>query len=157
MSSRLFLFALLTLTCLRAADAPKGTKPAIIMSAPAEVVKELFAIEEAWVKAEINHDAATLERILDDQFLTTSASGRTKTKEEFIDQFRGPAKDTSWTQTLEDRIVRADGDTAILVETDTVRQMDQGKEVVTKLRLTVTYIRRNGQWRALAEHFTKVK
>ncbi len=49
-----------------------------------------------------------------------------------------------------------DGDTAVLVGTDTARGVKNGATYTAVYRYTVTYIRREGQWRALAEHIVKV-
>ncbi|MDH4043370.1 MAG: nuclear transport factor 2 family protein [Gemmatimonadota bacterium] len=52
--------------CARAAQAAGA-------SAEAEIV----ALDDAWIDAEVRHDRPALERILDERFLVTFASGRT--------------------------------------------------------------------------------
>jgi ketosteroid isomerase-like protein len=49
-----------------------------------------------------------------------------------------------------------DGDTAVLVGTDTARGTQNGAEYTAVDKYTTTYIRRHGQWRALAEQLVKV-
>ena len=76
-------------------------------------------------------------------------------KETFINNVFGDASDKSLSQDIGDITVRVQGDTAVLVETDTIRGTEGGHPYVTALRLTTTYIKRNGRWAALAEHFAR--
>lgn len=48
-----------------------------------------------------------------------------------------------------------DGDTAVVVGSDTERGMKKGVPFAAVARYTVTYIRRQGQWVALAEHMVE--
>jgi ketosteroid isomerase-like protein len=59
-------------------------------------------------------------------------------------------------QTLTDETVIVDGDTAVVVGTDTLRGTKSGAAHTAVARYTVTYIRRNGQWMALAEHLAEL-
>lgn len=121
-----------------------------------DVKQQLIDLEEVWVTAENTHDTATLHRILDDRFVATWASGKTVDKEAFIKGVTSGDINPTMTQTLTDRTFLIDGDTAVVVETDTVRSTKDGKETIKVYRITVTYIRRNGRWTALAEHMVKV-
>jgi hypothetical protein len=133
-----------------AADGP------VADAAASEAKRELIALEDVWTTAETNHDAATLTRILDDRFLATWPSGRTIDKGAFIKaETTGPI-DRSKSQTLTDRNFIIDGDTAVAVETDTLRSVRDGTPVVWVGRFTLTYIRRNGTWRALAEQAASI-
>src|ERR1039458_4671904 len=49
------------------------------------------------------------------------------------------------------------GDTAVVVETDTLRSATNGQPSTTVYRFTVTYIKRGGHWFALAEHGVAAK
>jgi hypothetical protein len=46
---------------------------------------EVIALSDAWIKAEINQDKGTLERVLDEQFLATLTSGRTIDRRAYIE------------------------------------------------------------------------
>jgi ketosteroid isomerase-like protein len=52
--------------------------------------------------------------------------------------------------------VIVDRDTAVVVGTDTVRGTEKGAPYVVVYRYTVTYVHRQGRWRALAEHLVEV-
>jgi ketosteroid isomerase-like protein len=121
-----------------------------------DVEQVLLELEQEWVAAENHHDAATLRRILDDQFVNTFGTGELLDKEAFIAAVTSGELDPSLSQTLSDRTTVIAGDTAIVVGTDTVRRTREGKTVTTVFRYTVTYIRRQGRWTALAEHMVRV-
>ena len=54
--------------------------------------RQVLDTDSAWANAENRHDIAALDRILDDQCVITSASGRTESKQEFLKQFSGEVK-----------------------------------------------------------------
>jgi hypothetical protein len=70
----------------------------------------------------------------------------------FIKEIVSEDVDPTESQTLTDRRVIIDQDTAVVVGIDTERGTRKGEAYTAVYRYTVTYIRRNGQWIALAEH-----
>lgn len=133
--------------------AGEGTVPATPVR---DDEQQLIALEQEWTWAEGHHDTAMLERILDPQFVGTFGTGKLLERTAFIEAVTEGPFDPTLTQTLTDRTIVINGDTAILVDTDTIRRLKDGQPVEHVFRLTTTYIRRNGQWRALAEHMVRV-
>lgn len=117
--------------------------------------QQVVAIESEWVQAEIHRDAAVLERVLDDRFLINSSKGG------FTDKATAIADVLGWnlvSETITDRTVLVDGDTAIVFGTATFRFAVEGKEdAVSSARYTTAYVKRDGRWRALALHMSPVK
>src|ERR1700754_3413701 len=109
-----------------------------------------------WVTAENTHDAAALNRILDDQFISTYAAGKPTRKAAFIKSLTKGKDDPRQSQSLTDETVVVEGDTAILVGTDTFHRTDHADPDGLALRYTITCIRKNGRWVALAEHIVKI-
>jgi hypothetical protein len=109
-----------------------------------------------WVKAENEHDVAALQRILDDKFITTSGSGAPHDKDYFIKALTKGKADPAQSQSLTDESVVVDGDTAVIVGTDTFHRTDGAAPDGLALRYTITFIRRNARWVALAEHIVKI-
>jgi len=109
-----------------------------------------------WVTAENEHDAAALDRILDDQFISTYEAGKPTRKAAFIASLTKGKADPKQTQSLTDETVVVDGDTAILVGTDTFHRTDHAEPDGLALRYTITCVRKNGRWVALAEHIVKL-
>ncbi len=127
-----------------------------VPSAPALTdEQQVIATETEWVQAEVQRDAAVLERVLDDRFMVNSSTGKLSDKTTVI------ADVLSWkmtSQTITDRTVVVDGNTAIVYGTANLRFAAEGEDdEVWAGRYTTTYIRRDGRWRALALQMTELK
>lgn len=109
-----------------------------------------------WVDAENAHDAAALGRILDDQFISTYGGGKPTRKAAFIASLTKGKPDPKQTQSLTDETIVVDGDTAILVGTNIFHRTDGAAPDGLALRYTITCVRKNGRWMALAEHIVKM-
>src|SRR5262249_36331773 len=118
--------------------------------------QQVLDIEQEWVAAEHGHDAATLQRILDAKFVASFGAGKPYSKEAFIKAIISEEVDPTESQTLTDRTVIIDRDTAVVVGTDTAHGTRKGAAYTEVARYTATYIRRSGQWLALAEHLVEV-
>ena len=146
----------LTLACCMAASSV-ATEPNNSKTLSSDKTKQqILDLEQVWVMAEHNHDAATLRRILDDKFVATFGGEKPLDKEAFIKLTVSGDADPTESQTLTDRNVILDHDTAVVVGTDTERGTKKGAAYTAVARYTVTYIHRNGQWVALAEHLVEV-
>lgn len=124
-----------------------------MMTSASTEEKAVLAADDDWVRAEIAHDEATLRRVLDDQFVFNSNAGHTSGKEGLIKNIlAGNMKD----QTITERSVLVDGDTAVVFGTAELRFGSPGQEeTVSLLRYTATYVKRGEKWRALALHMAK--
>jgi hypothetical protein len=122
---------------------------------PADAKQQVLDLGKEWVAAEVKHDATTLQRILDDKFVASFGAGKPYDKDAFIKAVTNGDVDPTESQTLTDETVIVDRDTAVVVGTDTLRGTEKGALQTVVYRYTVTYIRRNGQWVALAEHLVQ--
>src|SRR5215469_7426130 len=146
----------LTLACYLAAPSV-AAKPSDSKSLPtADTKQQVIDLSKEWVAAEIRHDANALRRILDDKFIASFGAEKPQDKETFIKQIVAGDVDPTESQTLSDDRVIIDQDTAVEVGTDTARGTEKGAAYTVFYRYTVTYIRRNGRWLALAEHLVQV-
>jgi hypothetical protein len=134
-----------------AAEAQPSPSPS-----PADVKRQVMALLRDWARAEDEHDAASLNRILDDKFLSTYGAGKPAGKAAFIKSLTSGKPDPRRSQSLTDQTVTVDGDTAILLGTDTFHMTDGTKPDGLAYRYTITCVRRNGRWVALAEHIVKM-
>ena len=111
------------------------------------------AAEDDWIRAEIDHDEATLRRVNDDQFVSNSNNGQTAGKEDLIKGVLG------WNmtgQTISERSVLVSGDTAVIFGATELRFASaRGEETKSLLRYTSTYVKRDGRWRAIALHMAR--
>ena len=114
--------------------------------------QEVLRLEKEWVEAENKHDAATLNRILDDKFLSTFGSRAPTDKETFVKRITAGDIEPTQSQILSDQSVILDQDTAVIIGTDTISSTENGATHTAAYRYTITYVHRNGRWLALAEH-----
>jgi ketosteroid isomerase-like protein len=118
-----------------------------------EAKEQVLRVDREWANAEINRDADALRHILDEKFIAVYGSGKVVDKDTFIKDVIGDGTDRILSQDLGDVTVRVRGNTAVVVETDTIRGADHGQPYVEATRLITTYVNRNGNWVALAERF----
>jgi ketosteroid isomerase-like protein len=137
------------LASLTAFSAARAASAQDTGAAPDE--RALIKLERDWVDAETRHDAAALRSILDDRFIATFGGGKPLDKEAFIKGETEGAPDPTVSQELSDQKVIVVGGTGVIVETDTLRRMKDGKPVMLTWRFTVTYVKRGDRWLALAE------
>lgn len=133
------------------ATEPRGAQA----TPPTDARQQLLDLEKQWTEAEDKSDTETLRRILDDRFVATFGAAKTYDKEAFIKLFARDV-DPSASQTVTYEAVIIDGDTAVVIGTDTARGTRDGAARTAVYKYTATYIRRDGRWRALAEHIVKV-
>jgi len=147
-------YCLMLAGCMAAssvAQAPKNPRT----PPPTDTKQQVLNLEDEWVTAEYNRDAAALRRILDDKFVASFGAEKPYDKEAFIKLIVSGDVDPTESQTLTDRIVIIDHDTAVVVGIDTERRTRNGAMHMAVYRYTVTYIRRDGRWVALAEHLVE--
>jgi ketosteroid isomerase-like protein len=110
--------------------------------------QRVLATEDEWAAAEVNRDEATLLRVMDDRFVFNANSGKLSDKAQLIKNV------LAWKmtgQTVSERTVLVQGDTAVVFGTTELRFAVEGKEdTKSLLRYTATYVKRDGRWRALA-------
>ena len=107
-----------------------------------EEQQELVRLSDAWIDAEVKHDKAALERILDERFLATFAkSGKTIDRSAYIAWIMqneiGPL-------TVVNEVVNIHGDAALVIAT----------EGTTKF--TWVAVKKGGQWVVISETFSKI-
>jgi len=131
----------------------EGASAAIANEQVEEEGQRVLAVEDEWIAAEINRDEATLRRVIDDRFVLNSNNGKTAGKAALIKNILG-WKMTG--QTISERTVLVEGDMAVTFGTTELEFASEGKQdSKSKLRYTAIYIKRGGQWRALALQMTK--
>lgn len=126
-----------------ASPAAPAPAPAAASSATLAAEAQLKALDDEWRAAEVNHDRATLERILHEDFLITYASGRTLDRSGFINDIMGGGIPPF--QVVHDRI-RVIGDIAIVID-----------EIPSNgVKATWIAIRRDGKWRVISETMMRI-
>jgi uncharacterized protein (TIGR02246 family) len=120
----------------------------------AAISQTLQAIEQDWLNAEKNHDAAAFERLVADDWIAITPDGKSQTKAERAAEIK-TAHTTS--ATLGDMKVRVFGDTAVVTGTDDEITMEDGKKSSDHYVWTDVFVKRNGKWLAVASQTALIK
>ena len=120
----------------------------------AAISQTLQAMEQAWLDAEKNNDAAAFEQIVADDWIAVNPDGKSQTKAERAAEIK-EAHITS--ATLGDMKVRVFGDTAVVTGTDDEVTMTDGKKSSDHYVWTDVFVKRNGKWLAVASQTAQIK
>ena len=105
------------------------------------------------IQAQIHADAAALERIYADDFIGVGPSGTVRTKAQVISDFTsGDLRFQSIT--TDDVQVRVYGNAAVETGGSTMDGQDKGKTVPRDTRFTRVWIKQQGRWRLVANHYS---
>ena len=105
------------------------------------------------IQAQIDADVAALERIYATDFIGVGPSGAVRTKPQVISDFKsGELKFQSIT--TDDVQVRIYGNTAVETGRSTMNGQDRGKAVPRDNRFTSVWVKRQGHWRLVLNHYS---
>ena len=105
------------------------------------------------IQAQIGADAAALDRIYADDFIGVGPSGTVRTKKQVISDFTsGTLKFESIT--TDEVQVRVYENTAVETGLSTMDGQDKGKTVPRNTRFTRVWVKQQGFWRLVANHYS---
>jgi ketosteroid isomerase-like protein len=120
----------------------------------AAISQTLQAMEQAWLNAEKNNDAAAFEKIAADDWIAITPDGKSQNKGERATEIK-VAHTTS--ATLGDMKVRVFGDTAVVTGTDDEVTTEGGKKSSNHYVWTDVFVKRNDNWVAVASQTAQIK
>ena len=105
------------------------------------------------IQAQIHADATALERIYADDFIGVGPSGTVRTKPQVISDFTsGDLRFQSIT--TDDVQVRVYGNAAVETGRSIMNGQDKGQTVPRDTRFTRVWIKQQGRWRLVANHYS---
>lgn len=110
---------------------------------------EIRRLESSVRQAILKGDVELFDRLLAEDFSHTSASGRTRTKAEWMEG-RTPGQSAYSAYDVHDLKIRIYGDTAVVTGLSDAKWRDEGEERRGRYRFIRVWIRRDGQWKAVA-------
>src|SRR5919205_1115906 len=117
------------------------------------VEQAIRQLDNERIQAQIHADAAALDRIYADDFIGVGPSGTVRTKARVISDFTsGDLKFQSIT--TDDVQVRVYGNTAVETGRSTMNGQDRGKAVPRDNRFTRVWVKQQGRWRLVANHYS---
>jgi ketosteroid isomerase-like protein len=117
--------------------------------------KEILRVEALLCRAFESGDAAALRRHMDDRFTQTSSRGEVTGFEQNVDEAarREPRYDVFRNH---DQKLRLYGDMAIVLGITTVKGTASGQPFEGDFQYTDTWIRRQGEWKIVASHASRL-
>jgi uncharacterized protein (TIGR02246 family) len=107
------------------------------------------------IQAQIHADATALDRLYAEDFIGIGPSGTVRTKPQVISDFT--SADLKFQSiTTEDVQVRVYGNTAVETGRSTMIGQDKGKTVPRDNRFTRVWVKQQGRWQLVANHYSLV-
>src|SRR5438094_663546 len=117
------------------------------------VEETIRKLDNERIQAQIHADATALDRIYAVDFIGVGPSGTVRTKPQVILDFAsGDLKFQSIT--TDDVQVRVYGDAAVETGLSTMIGQDKGKTVPRDTRFTRVWVKQQGHWRLVANHYS---
>ncbi len=113
---------------------------------PADVEKIVAKLDTEYQAAVKANDAATMDRILADDFVLVIGNGKTFTKEDLLKSAREKTVIYERQEELEQK-VRVWGDTAVVTALLWIKGTSEGKTTDRKLWFSDTYVKTDKGWR----------
>ncbi len=119
--------------------------------------KQLVQLEHDWSQADVKKDAATLNRILAEDWAGIDFQGTLLTKAEVLKQV-GLHSDATETESTElgDMKIRIFGSTALVSGTEIEKSEYKGEDSSGTYIWTDVFVRRGGRWQAVSSQSTKL-
>jgi ketosteroid isomerase-like protein len=133
----------------------------VAQSTNKNIEQELMRLHRAEEEAESKKDIATLDRLLNDDFVFVAANGNVFDKKKFLADIKGESEPLSAPQpnlNYEDFKARVYGKTAIVNYVLVVSGKDKdGKDYANRYRMSVVWVKPKGSWRISNFHATRVR
>ena len=149
---RTFVMTILLLTAAPIALAQEQSARRDQRRSVEQVIRQL---DHERIQAQIGADAVALDRIYANDFIGIGPSGRVRTKPQVISDFTsGDLKFQSIT--TDDVRVRVYGNTAVETGRSIMSGQDKGKTVPRDNRFTRVWVKQQGRWRLVANHYSSL-
>src|SRR5215475_1085759 len=117
------------------------------------VEQTIRQVDKERIQAQINADAVALDRIYADDFIGVGPSGTVRTKAQVISDFT--SGDLKYQSITTDEVqVRVYENTAVETGLSTMLGQDKGKSVPHDTRFTRVWVKQQGRWRLVANHYS---
>jgi len=114
------------------------------------VEREITRVEEEWANASSRHDAAALERILADEFISVGSKGDSHNKAQDIEELKADSATYEYS-TPYDLEIRSYGSMAIVIgRTKEKGHYPSGRQFINEYRWTDVFAKRQGRWQCVA-------
>src|SRR5512138_3530409 len=117
------------------------------------VVDGIRELDHERIQAQIHADRVALDRIYADDFIGIGPSGTVRTKPQVLADFT--SHDLKFQSITTDEVrIRVYGNTVVETGRSTMVGQDKGRVVPRDNRFTRVWVRRQGRWRIVANHYS---
>jgi ketosteroid isomerase-like protein len=144
------------MTAVSCASGTEETKASpVVTAAPgSENVEQLIAQKEReWVAAILQKDSSAIDRLIADDFSGTT-NDQTYSKEEAIADVKSGTHESLDLDNIE---VRVFGDTAVATMGQNEKSRHGSEDFSGRYLFTNVWVKRNGQWQAVASHGSRIR
>ena len=143
----------IAIMALTAASIALGQKQSARREQRRSVEQAIRQLDNERIQAQIGADRVALDRIYADDFIGVGPSGTVRTKAQVLSDFTsGNLKFQSIT--TDEVQVRVYGNTAVETGLSTMIGQDRGKAVPRDNRFTRVWVKQQGRWRLVANHYS---
>jgi ketosteroid isomerase-like protein len=119
--------------------------------------REIDLLEEQWRKAELTGNAAVMNGLLADDYVSISAGGTLQSKEDTLARLRSGQKHITGLE-LSDSKVRFYGATALVTSLAHVTGINAEGEAIGDFRYTHVYVRNaQGKWKIVSSEASRIR
>ena len=122
----------------------------------AAAIRELGAIDATWNELRLKPDVAGLDKLLVDDWLLTHSDGRVQTKVEYLEELKTRSRANQAIRN-EDVRTRIYAETGVVTGTSVQSGVNNGQPFSGRFRFTRVWIRRDGAWRMVASHSSRIE
>ena len=120
------------------------------------VEEELLKIENEFAEAIVRNDLEGIGRLVADDWIIIEPDGGIVDRARFFEVIKSGAL-THDTMESEDLRVRVYGDSAVVTAVTRTKGKFMGQEFNTQERATDVFVKRDGRWRCVLTHLTRVR
>jgi ketosteroid isomerase-like protein len=120
------------------------------------VESTIIQLEKDFSDAEVKPDISRVSELLSDDWTDTEDDGTLNTKADILKVLTSPTMKLA-SDTSTEIHVRQYGNTAVVTLLDTAVGTFDGKDIGGQFRLTDTWVMRDGKWRMVALHSSRIK
>ena len=143
----------IALLALSATSTALGQKQNAGSDQKKSIVQTIRQLDSERIQAQIGADTVALNRIYADDFIGVGPSGRVRTKPQVISDFT--SGDLKFQSITTDEVkVRVYENTAVETGLSTMLGQDKGKAVPRDTRFTRVWVKQQGHWRLVANHYS---
>lgn len=128
---------------------------AVHASEPADQTK-ILALENAWNQAQLQHDAAALDRLLPDTFVYTDYDGTVMNKSQFLADMKDPSYQATLVTNRDMKVFTYDR-AAVVIGTYHTKGKYKARPFEHWGRFTDTWLFQDNFWQCVASHTTLIK